>query len=305
MQTASYVRGLELVNPTVSFKDIGGMKNLKDWVAGRKYIKAHQEEARKYGVTSIGVIFAGLPGTGKTVVAGAIANEWGVPFYRLNLSELLFSEIFGKTEHDFQHALDTISNVGPCVVLIDAVEKVFCNLPGQTNEKARRDLGTLLIWMNKSNPASLNYANKATGAFLVFTVNDVNALPPEFIRAGRTDALFFFDLPSATERTEIIKLNLDHYGMVISDIDRLVVLSENLVPAEIESWCKEALVHSYKCTSSVRQPFSSVISRVTLEDFETTVGLIVPVMKYIDINVKDFRDWARTRMARPAYNSIR
>ncbi|MEH6565747.1 MAG: AAA family ATPase [Halopseudomonas sp.] len=206
---------------TAHFADVGGLSQLKRWLTER--------EAAFNGKASIadiprGVLLVGVQGAGKSLAAKAVAGLWGLPLLRLDVAGL-YNKYIGETEKNLRDALQLADALQPCVLWIDEIEK---GLAPDTSDQgvSRRLLGTLLTWM----------AERRSRVFLVATSNDVSQLPPELIRKGRIDELFFVDLPQAEVRGEIFRIHLAKRELAPEhfDLPTLAQASEGFSGAEIE-----------------------------------------------------------------------
>ena len=231
---------LEYFHPKEDLTNIGGLENLKEWIHKRG--NAYSDEAKNFGLnTPRGVLLLGVPGCGKSLTAKAIANEWKFPLLRFDLGKV-FGGIVGESERNIRYALDVAKTVSPCVLWIDEIEKGLSGSQssGRTDGgTSARVFGTFLTWMQE----------KKEPVFVVATANDISALPPELLRKGRFDEIFFVDLPSAKERENIFKIHLnnknrnaDELGL---DMPKLVRVSEGFSGAEIEEVVNEALFNAY------------------------------------------------------------
>lgn len=204
---------------TASFKDVGGLSRMREWLANREQaFQQTQSDAPK------GIMLVGVQGGGKSLAAKAVAGLWGLPLLRMDMGAL-FNKYFGESERNVRDALSMAETMSPCVLWIDEIEK---GIAGDSNDggTARRVLGTLLTWMAENRAA----------VFLVATANDISRLPPELIRKGRLDEIFFVDLPGAAVRTSIFAIHLQKRGHLLDqfDCDALSQASDGFTGAEIE-----------------------------------------------------------------------
>ena len=185
---------LEVIPAVTSLNDIGGLQNLKDWLEGRS--GAFHTRAAEYGLPAPkGLLIVGLPGTGKSLTAKATAGAFGLPLLRLDMGSV-FGGIVGQSEANLRSVIATAEAIAPCVLWIDEIEKGFSGSKssGSTDGgTSSRVFGSFLSWMQE----------KEKPVFVVATANDVSQLPPEFLRKGRFDEMFFVDLPDSHERTAI------------------------------------------------------------------------------------------------------
>ncbi|WP_461059933.1 AAA family ATPase [Streptomyces pseudoechinosporeus] len=210
--------------------DVGGLDVLKQWLRLRE--RAFTQEARDYGLPSPkGMALIGIPGTGKSLTAKMIGGLWRLPLLRLDVGAL-FGSLVGEAEERTRRALRLAETVAPCVVWIDEMEKALAHGGGDSGTSTRV-FGTILTWMQE----------KTAPCFVVGTANDVSSLPPEVLRKGRFDEIFFLDLPTAEERAEIFSVHLRKRRRLPSDFDiaTLAARSEGYVGAEIEQTIVDAM----------------------------------------------------------------
>lgn len=230
---------LELYKST-DIKEVGGMENLKEWVSRRA--KCYSDEAKAFGVEPPkGMVLVGVPGSGKSLVAKAIAGELGVPLVRLDFGKV-FSSFVGSSEQRMRQALRHVESMAPVVLLADEVDKGLGGISGGSSDSgvSMRVLGSFLTWLQ-----DCEYP-----VFTMMTANNVDALPPELLRRGRFDAIFSTSLPTAQERKEVLAIHLAKRGRHIDElsseeVEQIVDASDRYVPAEIESAVKDALVNAF------------------------------------------------------------
>lgn len=194
---------LTYLAPDTDFSKVGGLAGLKHWITLRG--KAYRPEARQYGLPyPKGILLCGVPGTGKTLLAKAVSAELGLPLFQLDVGGL-FSGLVGATEANFRRVIQTVDGLGPCILYIDELEKSLSRqaVSGQGDTgTSSRSFGTLLTWLS----------DHRTPVFVIATSNNFTVLPPELIRKGRFDDLFWVDLPDAEDRNEIFQVQLANYG---------------------------------------------------------------------------------------------
>jgi SpoVK/Ycf46/Vps4 family AAA+-type ATPase len=227
---------------TTKFSDIGGLKNLKRWLEQRK--DAFTGDAQVAGLEPPkGILILGVQGGGKSLAAKAVAGVWGLPLLRLDIGAL-YDKFIGETERKLREMLKSAEAMAPCVMWMDEIEK---GLATEANDEgvSRRMLGTLLTWM----------AERKSKVFLVATANDISALPPELVRKGRLDELFFVDLPDAETRRDILTIHLRKRKLdpVKFDLDQLVKVTEGFSGAEIE----QAIVAAQYESHASKQPLGT------------------------------------------------
>ena len=264
---------------TRSFADVAGLANLKDWVDRRR--KPFLDPARTRDFPR-GLLLLGVQGGGKSLAAKAVAGRFGVPLLRLDLGSL-YDKYIGETERNLRQALATADQMAPCCLWIDEIEKGIAT--GSEDEGVgRRVLGTLLTWMAERN----------TRVFLVATANDIDRLPPELVRKGRIDELFFVDLPDAPVRAEVFAIHLRNRGLDPTgfDLARLAQASAGFTGAGIEQAVVSAL---YAVEATTRRPDTETL----LVELSRTQPLSVVMAEQIEA----LRDWARGRCV-PAHGPV-
>ncbi len=265
---------LELIEAdTGTLDDVGGLSGLKSWLELRR--RANEPRAREMGIDPPkGILLTGIPGTGKSFVAKTLARTWDVPLVLLDPARL-YSKYIGETEQRLGAALTAVDRLAPAVLWIDEIEKGFATDTGDSGTSERL-LGTFLRWMQDREPA----------VFIVATANDVTRLPPEFLRKGRFDEIFFVDLPSPDDRAEIFRLHLErrgHDGRHIR-LDELVDASGSFSGAEIESAIVGALYRSLESGDDLD-------TEMLLEELKATV----PLAHARADDIEALRAWAATR----------
>ncbi len=269
--------------PALSFHDssddlsgIGGLGELKRWLRERR--RAFSEDARKFGLPAPrGLLLLGVQGCGKSLCAKAVAREWRFPLLRLDMAAA-FGDPAKTPELTMREATAVAESLAPAVLWIDEIEKGFAAT--DRDPRASRVLGAFLTWL----------AEKRAPVFVVATANDVTALPPELLRRGRFDELFFVDLPSEEERAEILAIHLRKHGRdpVHYPLAQLSAQSARLSGAELEQVVTAALNTAF----TERRELSE-------NDLANAIQETVPLYETYEERIKELRDWARTR-ARPA-----
>jgi hypothetical protein len=275
-------RVLEWYDPIPGGLDsVGGLDNLKSWLGARK--AAYSQKARDYGLPAPkGAVLVGVPGCGKSLTAKAIATAWGVPLLRLDLGALK-SKFVGESEGNLRKALKVIEAIGRCVVWLDEIEKA---LQGATSGSADGGvssdaLGAILSWMQE----------RSGEAFVIATANDVDGLPPELLRKGRFDEVWFVDLPTHDERKSVLTAALKSHGRsnVQIDLGKVAAVSEGFTGSEVAELVPSALYSA----------FAEDAREITTEDLVAASATVVPLAKTASEKIKKLRDWAKGR-ARPA-----
>jgi hypothetical protein len=197
---------------TAGFADLGGLTRLKDWLQKRRqpFLAASGKPGHD---APKGMLLLGVQGCGKSLAAKCVAGVWGVPLLRMDFAAL-YNKYIGETEKNMREALKAAQVLAPCVLWVDEIEKAIAG-GGDDTGTSRRVLGTLLTWMAENNAP----------VFMVATANDVQSLPPELLRKGRLDEIFFVDLPDAATRRDILALHLRKRDMPVENFD-LAVLAE-------------------------------------------------------------------------------
>lgn len=213
---------------TESFADVGGLQNLKRWLTTRQ--DAFGDEESKLDRPK-GILLLGVQGGGKSLAAKAVAGLWGLPLMRMDVGAL-YNKFHGETERNLREALKLADAMSPCVLWLDEIEKGMAQ-DGHDNGVSQRLLGTLLTWM----------AERKTRVFIVATSNDISRLPPELIRKGRLDEIFFVDLPDAAIREEIFSIHLRKRGCAVEqfNLPELAAASDGFSGSEIEQAIVSAL----------------------------------------------------------------
>ena len=225
---------LEIVNFTETISDIGGLENLKEWLIKKSKVFGNLDKAIKFGVdVPKGVMIIGMPGCGKSLAAKATASLFQIPLVRLDIGRLL-GKYVGESEENMRKALRLSEAISPCILWIDEIEKAFAGIgSGEGHEVTTRLFGQFLTWMQE----------KENTVFIVATANDISRLPPEFLRKGRFDELFFVDMPNGEERKKIIEIHLKKRNKLNKNIDtiNLVKSTEGFNGADLESVVKDAV----------------------------------------------------------------
>ncbi len=272
---------VEIVENTTSLEQVGGLENLKAWLTRRA--GAFSESAKSYGLPAPkGLLIVGIPGTGKSLTAKATASAFGLPLLRLDMGRV-FGGIVGQSEANLRAVIQTAEAIAPCVLWIDEIEKGFSgsSSSGSTDGgTSARVFGSFLSWMQE----------KEKPVFVVATANDVSKLPPEFLRKGRFDELFFVDLPDIEERQQIWKIVIARHGRKPGDYDT-TVLSDScnqFTGAEIEAVFIDAMHEAF---TENREP--------SVTDICEAMTNTIPLAQLMDGQINTLRTWAKGR-ARPA-----
>ncbi len=272
---------LEYYESVEGFAHIGGLGLVKQWL--RKRGIAFSEKARRFGLPEPkGLLLLGVQGAGKSLLAKAVASQWQLPLLRLDLGRV-FSELVGSSEQNIRTALRLAESVAPCVLWLDEIEKGLAGASGSGSSDAgtsARVFGSLLTWMQE----------KTSPVFVIGTANDISALPPEILRKGRFDEIFFVDLPQPQERREIFAIHLARRGRdpLEYDLNQLALASEGFSGAEIEQVVIDALYDAFEDNREV-----------TNEDLLRNIRQTIPLSQTMEQKISALRQWAKTH-ARPA-----
>jgi len=257
---------------TAKFSEIGGMSRLRQWLEVRKSFfidgpQAHLDPPR-------GVLLLGVQGCGKSLAAKAAAGIFGVPLLRLDFG-VLYNKYYGETERNLRKALETAEVMSPCVLWMDEIEKGLA-VGDDDDGLARRILGALLTWMSERHKA----------VFLVATANDITRLPPEMVRKGRFDEIFFVDLPSAQNRRDILDIHLRKRCLAPKDfnLDALAKATDGFSGSEIEQALVSAMYTAHAQGRTVTQAD-------LLAEIQQTKPLSVVMAEKVD----EIREWAAGR----------
>ena len=232
-QTIRQTQILDFYPTTEDITDIGGLDNLKDWLIRRG--GSFSAKARQYGLPyPKGLMLVGIQGTGKSLSAKAIAHHWHLPLLRLDVGRL-FGGLVGESESRTRQMVQLAEALAPCVLWIDEIDKAFAGADGRGDSgTSSRVFGTFITWM----------AEKTSPVFVVATANNIQSLPPELLRKGRFDEIFFVGLPSRDERRSIFSVHLTRLrpqALQRYDLDRLAYETPDFSGAEIEQTLIEAM----------------------------------------------------------------
>lgn len=274
---------LEFYSYTEAPENVGGLAVLKEWLTLRE--RAFTQEARDFGLPAPkGIALIGIPGTGKSLTAKMIADLWHLPLLRLDVGSL-FGSLVGESEERTRRALALAETISPCILWVDEIEKAFAFGSGDAGT-SQRVFAHLLTWMQ----------DKTSPCFVVATANNIAALPPELLRKGRFDEIFFLDLPTLDERREIFTVHLRKRKCVPAefDLDTLAKESEGYVGAEIEQTIIDAMYRA----------FSEKMRRVTTEDILTCMQAQVPLSVSQRETVAALRAWLAEGRAQSASRAV-
>lgn len=257
---------------TAKFSQVGGLSRLKSWLDERRKFFSGEPDTRLESPK--GIMLLGVQGSGKSLAAKAVAGSWSLPLLRLDFGSL-YNKFFGETERNLREALKLADMMSPCVLWLDEIEK---GIGTNDNDQgiSQRVLGTLLTWM----------AERESQAFVVATSNDISRLPPELVRKGRLDEIFFVDLPNPGVRREIFRIHLERRGEDVTrfDLDDLAAITDGFSGAEIEQSIVSALYRVAALGESLKQ-----------EDVESVVRETNPLSVVMAERVASLRAWAKER----------
>jgi SpoVK/Ycf46/Vps4 family AAA+-type ATPase len=259
-----------------SMADIADLAGLKQWLEKRKSIILDPENARAYGLSfPKGILLLGVPGTGKTLCAKAVAKEWSMPLLKMDPANL-YNKYIGESEKNFKRAMQTAEKMAPVVLLIDEIEKAFTAGGSEDGGTSARILGSFLSWLQ----------DRKGDVFVVATANDIERLPPELLRKGRFDEVFFVDLPDRETRTALFSIHLKRRGQDPQkfNLEELADRTEGYSGAEIEQVVISALYSSFAAKTK--------LDMTCLMD-ET--GKTIPLCRTRAEHIEALREWARTR----------
>lgn len=230
---------LEIINFSESVTDIGGLENLKEWLGRKAKIFASLDKAIKFGVdVPKGIMIVGMPGCGKSLTAKATASLFEIPLVRLDVGRLL-GKYVGESEDNMRNALKLAEAISPCVLWVDEIEKAFSGVGNSSgsSEVTTRLFGQFLTWMQE----------KESTVFIVATANDISKMPPEFLRKGRFDEIFFVDLPNGEERKKIIEIHLKKRNKWNKEIDTITLIkkTEGFNGADLEAVVQESIEQAF------------------------------------------------------------
>lgn len=280
-QTIRQTQILDFYPATEQISDIGGLDNLKDWLLRRG--SAFSERARQYGLPHPrGLLLVGIQGTGKSLTAKAIAHHWHLPLLRLDVGRL-FAGLVGESESRTRQMIQLAEALAPCILWIDEIDKAFSGLDGRGDSgTTSRVFGTFITWL----------AEKTSPVFVVATANNIQMLPPEMLRRGRFDEIFFVGLPNQEERRAIFSVHLSRlrpHNLRSYDLDRLAYETPDFSGAEIE----QILVEAMHIGFSQNRDF-------TTDDVLEAASQIIPLARTAQDQIQFLQEWAAAGKARLA-----
>jgi AAA+ superfamily predicted ATPase len=275
---------LEVVESRDSISDVGGNQGIKDWIGKRK--KSFTKDAKAFGLpVPRGLLLVGIPGCGKTQFAKVISTELNVPLLKLDAGRI-FGSLVGESERNLRSVIATVEAVAPCVLMVDEIEKGLSGSKssGSTDGgTSARVFGTFLQWMN----------DKTSPVFVVATANDISQLPPEFLRKGRFDELFFVDLPDKDEREDILRIHIGKRQRKPDEFDLpdLAESTQGFTGAELEAVVVEGLFNAFDKGQEL-----------STQDMAQAIANTVPLSRTMASQVEALRQWSTGRARRASAN---
>jgi len=273
---------LEMIKVSENASDIGGLENLKLWLGRRAQIFRRLGEAQQSGVQAPkGVLIAGMPGCGKSLTAKAAAGLFQLPLLRLDIGSLL-GKYVGESEHNMRRALTMAESVSPCILWIDELEKSFVGMnSGSGSEVSSRLFGYFLTWMQE----------KTGSVFVIATANNITALPPELLRKGRFDEVFYVGFPNALERGAILDIHLKGDGLAFTPDERQTLIAQcrDYAGADIQNAINEARESAFLDNRTLRY-----------DDIETAIELTVPLRETLREHVGKYEELFEKLKLKPA-----
>jgi SpoVK/Ycf46/Vps4 family AAA+-type ATPase len=268
---------LEYCSASENFDQVGGLKVLKSWL--NKRAMAFSSEARAFGLPAPrGILMLGVQGCGKSLSAKAVSNQWQLPLLRFDMGRM-FGSLVGSSEENVRRAIAVAESVAPAVLWVDEIDKAFAGTQASgiaDGGTTARVFGTFLTWLSE----------KTAPVFVAATANDISHLPPELLRKGRLDEIFFVDLPAADERREVFSIHLSKRGRDPSgfDLEQLTATSQDFSGAEIEEAINSALYDAFYAKDELS-------TQHVLE----ALGQTVPLARTMDQQISGLRAWAEGR----------
>jgi len=277
---------LEYFSTDIDLSQVGGFPILKNWLINRK--EAFSDKAREFGLPEPkGILLLGIPGTGKSLCAKAMGNFLTLPLLRFDVGKV-FGALVGSSEERVRQVVKTAESIAPCILFIDEIEKGFSGVQSSTfsdSGTTARVFGSFISWMQ----------DKKAPVFVVATANDVSLLPPEFLRKGRFDEIFFMDLPSDQEREEIFKIHFiarkQDYERF--DLQRLISLTHDFNGAEIEQSIISGLYIAFAQKIELQQ-----------KHVEIAIKEMIPLSTTMKEQIEQLRTWASRRARSASFQTI-
>ena len=268
---------LEFYKASEDISDVGGLENLKSWL--KKRTLAFTKKARDFGLPQPkGILLIGIPGCGKSLTAKAISSLWKLPLLRLDVGKV-FSSLVGSSEENVRRAIITAESIAPSILWLDELEKGFSGIQSSGFSDAgttARVFGTFITWLQE----------KTSPVFVVATSNNISLLPPELLRKGRFDEIFYIDLPNYNERKEIFKIHLNKRNRDPSlfDIDKLSDITRGYSGSEIEQIIISALYDAFDSNDELND-----------DRLVQSAKEMIPLSQTMEGEINKIREWAKTR----------
>ena len=268
---------LEYCAASENFAHVGGLGVLKDWL--NKRAQAFSREAREFGLPAPrGILMLGIQGCGKSLCAKAVSNQWQLPLLRFDMGRM-FGSLVGSSEENVRRAIAVAESVAPAILWVDEIDKAFAGTQASgisDGGTTARVFGTFLTWLSE----------KTAPVFVVATANDISQLPPELLRKGRLDEIFFVDLPGPEERREVFTIHLTKRGRDASrfELEKLSEASAHFSGAEIEEAINSALYDAFYART-----------QLSTEHLLEALRQTVPLAKTMDQQINALRAWAEGR----------
>jgi len=273
---------LEYYETDENFNTIGGLGALKEWLMKRGM--AFSDKAKSFGLPPPkGVLFLGIQGCGKSLCAKAVAANWELPLLRFDVGKL-FESALGSSEQNVRRTIQIAESVSPCVLWVDEIDKAFGGVSGSSGSTdggtTARIFGSFITWLSE----------KKSPVFVIATANDITKLPPELLRKGRLDEIFFVDLPTEEERADIFNIQIAKLGRnpEAFDLSILAEASKGFSGAEIEESVISALYDAFYADGEL-----------SIEGLIDNIRSTVPLSKTMGEKIAELRAWCEGR-ARPA-----
>jgi SpoVK/Ycf46/Vps4 family AAA+-type ATPase len=268
---------LDYVPPKIRLEEIGGLANLKEWLRQRQ--RFFSREAEEFGLEAPkGLLITGISGCGKSMAVQAVSTFWQMPLIRLDMNRI-YGAVAGSPERTLERAIATAELISPCVLWIDEIETAIVGTDGEGAGVSTRIFSSFLTWMQE----------KQHMVFVAATANEIDKLPPELLRKGRFDEVFFVDLPTERERLEILEVHLKKRGRDPGDFDVLNIAksTNNYNGAELAQVVQAAM-------------FSAFDERreLNVKDLYRSLGNMVPLATTMSERIKEIKRWADTRAVR-------
>jgi SpoVK/Ycf46/Vps4 family AAA+-type ATPase len=286
---------LEFYETNMDMSGVGGMEIMKDWF--QKRAKAFLPDARAFGLPMPkGILLLGIPGCGKSLTAKALGHQWHVPLLRFDIGKVMGS-LVGQSEENMRKAINLAEAIAPCILWLDELEKGFGGVSGGSTDSgtSQRVFATFLTWMQ----------DKTSPVFVLATANNVAALPPELLRKGRFDEIFFVDLPTPEERGKIVRIHVKKKNRdpEMFDVQQVVDATQGFSGSEIEQALISCLYDlfeegvDFKHAAPESAEFGEAVTYNT-ERMVASCKEIIPLSYTMKEMIDGMRDWSRSRARR-------